>query len=88
MNVDVSHEDGVTIFDVADGMLFIITGTNITREAAEIVAKKRNEYDSEGLIITSNVVLLDAGFVTTEEKLNAMSILENSGYDNSEIESI
>ncbi len=88
LNVDVIHEDGVTIFDVADGMLFIITGTNITREAAEIVAKKRNEYDSEGLIITSNVVLLDAGFVTTEEKLNAMSILENSGYDNSEIESI
>lgn len=79
--------DGL-LFDVAMGALFVVTGQNVSREVANEIVKLRQTYEKEGLLIVSNVVLIDSSFISAEEKLNAISILQEAGYESDEIESI
>lgn len=79
--------DGL-LFDVAMGALFVVTGQNVSREVANEIVKLRQTYEKEGLLIVSNVVLIDSSFMSAEEKLNAISILQEAGYESDEIESI
>lgn len=79
--------DGL-LFDVAMGALFVVTGQNVSREFANEIVKLRQTYEKEGLLIVSNVVLIDSSFMSAEEKLNAISILQEAGYESDEIESI
>jgi len=79
--------DGL-LFDVAMGALFVVTGQHVSREVANEIVKLRQTYEKEGLLIVSNVVLIDSSFMSAEEKLNAISILQEAGYESDEIESI
>lgn len=86
--VDKSNIDGGYIFDVAGGALFVVAGKSVTRNVADEIVKRRQRYENEGTFVTSNVVFMDDSFVNAEEKLNAISVLQESGYESDEIESI
>lgn len=86
--VSITDQGEATIFDVAYGTLFVVTGEGADRSVAEQILVKHLEYANRGMFITSNVVFIDEAFSSVEEKLNAISILQNGGYDSDEIESI
>lgn len=76
------------VFDVFEGMLFVITGENVSSDAVDFIIESRNRYEQDGFLVTSNVVLIDNAFDNVEEKLNAIDRLKAVGYAAEEIETI
>jgi adenine-specific DNA-methyltransferase len=76
------------VFDVSEGLLFVITGETVTNDAVDFIIESRKRYEKEGFLVTSNVVLIDNAFENVEEKLNAIDRLKAVGYASEEIESI
>lgn len=79
---------GGMLFDVNFGSLFVVLGDAIDHSVANKIIQKRKDYVVDGLFITSNVIFVDSSFSSTEEKLNALSVLADGGYNPDEIESI
>lgn len=80
--------ESAKVFDVFEGMLFVITGEHVPRDAVDFIIESRNRYEQNGFLVTSNVVLIDNAFDNVEEKLNAIDRLKAVGYAAEEIESI
>lgn len=73
-----------TIYDVALGNVYVVLGNNITQKVANYIAKKQKEYENEN----PSVVFNDNGFKNDNEKLNAIEILKNNGFNEEQLMSI
>ncbi|RKD21496.1 site-specific DNA-methyltransferase [Lactiplantibacillus paraplantarum] len=82
------NDEEFTLFDVGFGALYVVMGTSVTRNAAVMISKARQNYENEGMFITSNVVFVDNSFKSAEEKLASIDLLKASGFDDDEIESL
>jgi len=80
--------DGGTLYDVEMGAVFVITGHGIKRDVGSLISERRRSYEEQDMLVTSNVVFIDEAFENSEEKLNTVAMLRDSGYDASDIESI
>lgn len=80
--------DGGTLYDVEMGAVFVITGHGIKRDVGSLISELRRSYEEQDMLVTSNVVFIDEAFENSEEKLNTVAMLRDSGYDASDIESI
>lgn len=80
--------DGGTLYDVEMGAVFVITGHGIKRDVGSLISELRRSYEEQDMLVTSNVVFIDEAFENSEEKLNTVALLRDSGYDASDIESI
>ena len=76
--------DGSTVYDVAFGNVYVVLGENITQEVAKYIANKQKEYENEN----PSVVFNDNGFENDNEKLNAIEILKNNGFNEEQLMSI
>lgn len=69
--------EGVGIYKIAFGALFIILGRNITVNIAEKVTRDINVEDIEEVTI----IVQDTGFKSDSDKLNFIEILNSNGID-------
>lgn len=76
--------EGLKIYDVAYGNLFVCLSDKINRDVAHRIAVLREEYGIE----TSQVVFKDSGFENDTEKLNCYEILKAAGYQETDLLSI
>ena len=76
--------EGLKIYDVAYGNLFVCLSDKINRSVAHKIAVLREEYGIE----TSQVVFKDNGFENDTEKLNCYEILKAAGYQEADLLSI
>ena len=76
--------EGVNIYDVAFGNLFVCLSDKINRNVAHKIGALRAEYGIE----TSQVVFKDSGFENDTEKLNCYEILKAAGYQEADLLSI
>ncbi|MCT8392976.1 hypothetical protein D0504_04390 [Weissella confusa] len=90
LSLEVGRQDvgSSSVFDVAEGLLFVVAGDDITTDVARYIINQRTSYEQEGVLITSNVVFIDEAFRSAEDKLNVISMLEQAGYTADELESI
>lgn len=80
----VHDKNDYKVFDIDSGKLFVVIGSNIIRDSADLIASKRKEYKIE----VSTVIFVDNGFKDDNEKLNAIEILKNNGYQDEQILSV
>lgn len=76
--------DESTVYDIAFGNVYIVLGDNITHEVANYIAEKQKEYENEN----PSAVFNDNGFKNDNEKLNAIEILKNNGFNEEQLMSI
>lgn len=69
--------EGVGIYKIAFGALFIILGRNITVNIAEKITRDINVEDIEEVTI----IVQDTGFKSDSDKLNFIEILNSNGID-------
>lgn len=87
-NIKSTTVDEGIVFDVEQGMLYVVGGRSVSKAVADVIADSRRSYEQDDVLVTSNVVMIDSAFISTEDKLNAIDILLSSGYSDDEIESI
>lgn len=83
-----TESTGATIFDIAFGTLYIISGSQISESVVDSVIESRKAYEKDGMFVTSNVIFVDDSFTDSETKLNIVARLNDAGFTSDEIESI
>lgn len=75
--IETFEVDGKTIYDIADGTLFVCLAQKIDTQIAKAIIACRNSYGNE----TSSVIFSDAGFENNDaQKLNCIELLKDAGY--------
>lgn len=86
LNIPIRQENfnNTSIYDIAYGNLYVVLGDNITQEVGEFITSKQKDYENEN----PSVVFNDNGFIDDNEKLNAIEILKNNGFNEEQLMSI